>query len=72
VLDGGAVPVDAVYRLHAAGTNTIAASSIALRSRITGLRFLGALNGSARGEAAALARRSAREQCELRTPIVRR
>jgi hypothetical protein len=74
VLDGGAVvPVDAVYRLHAAGTNTIiAASSIALRSRITGLRFLGALSGSARGEAAAPARRSAREQCELRAPIVRR
>jgi hypothetical protein len=73
VFDGGAVvPVDAVYRLHAAGISTIAASSIALRSRITGLRFLGALNGSAPGEAAAPARRSAREQCELRTPIVRR
>ncbi len=73
MLDGGAVaPADAVYRLHAAGTNTIAASSIALRSRITGLRFLGTLNGSARGEAAAPARRSAREQCEQRAPIVRR
>jgi hypothetical protein len=72
-LDGAAVaPVDAEYRLQAAGTNTIAASSIALRSRITGLPFLGTPYGSARGEAAAPARRSAREQCELRTPIVRR